>query len=473
MPSRPAFPQLRPCIAELLRTCVHPDSLLLRLEKVVTEILKYNRVEGQARDELSASKGEDDYPKEVHRLWLSDGELMIQAVMEHPLHHIFATENSGPGSLLDIKRFRVRRGKRVHSAGEVIYLAIADYEPVLSANLATLTEVEALANEGGFIREETQSPNKKRKPDLPINESLHYHPSAMPSAPSSQESDGFETAKVDPEVLERRRQVLHELGSNTQPLPSWNTSCCEPQRKRRRLLEKNESTIIPPADNNTPRSVARMDGGKAVDGVLPGSSLSQGGLNASTPAQQHIRSGHALSAPNTAMETKMPVSTPAAPGGPLHKLSSLLQQQPYSPLPSRNYTCSIFAVISWYSPNLIYPRHAQSPFPPKRHIKIHDPSIASRYAGVTLAVYDNAGTFKPKVGTVALFRGVVMQRWEGEVILNAYARRADQDSDSEQGERGWYVDNEDDLRGMGYDVKTMRDWWAERGQGVGQKKLNQ
>ena len=471
MPSRPASPRLRPCIAELLRTCVHPESLLLRVEKVVTETIKCNGVEGEARDEPSATKGEDDYPKEVQRLWLSDGELMIQALMEHPLHHIFATGNCGPGSLLDVKRFRVRRGKRVRGAGEVIYLAIADYESVLGGNPATSTEVEALANAGGFIREVIQSPDKTRRPDSPIADSLHYHPSAMLSAPSSQGSDGFETAMTDPEFLKRRRQVLHQLGSNTQPLPSRNTSRYEPQRKRRKLLEKNESAIALPADNNTVRNVARMDVGKAVDGLLPGSSLSQDVPNASTPTKQPIRFGQALSAPNTAIETKIPISTSAAPGGPLHELSSLVQRPPHSPLPSRNYTCSIFAVVSWCSPNLMYPRHAQSPFPPKRHIKIHDPSIASRYAGVTLAVYDNAQTFKPRIGTVALFRGVVMQRWEGEVILNAYVRRVDPGSNSEQGDRGWYEDDEDNLRGMGYDVRTMRDWWAERSQGVGQKRL--
>jgi hypothetical protein len=90
-------------------------------------------------------------------------------------------------------------------------------------------------------------------------------------------------------------------------------------------------------------------------------------------------------------------------------------------------------------------------------------------------VYDNARSFKPKIGTVALFRGVVMQRWEGEVILNAYARRVDREGDvgdGKQGERAWYVDDEVRLSEMGFVVGGMKGWWAERSQGKGQKRIN-
>ena len=74
---------------------------------------------------------------------------------------------------------------------------------------------------------------------------------------------------------------------------------------------------------------------------------------------------------------------------------------------------------------------------------------------------------------MALFVGVVMQRWEGEVILNAYAKKGNREDDggggTECGERGWYVDDEERLVGMGYNVIGMRDWWAERSQGKGPK----
>jgi hypothetical protein len=46
-----------------------------------------------------------------------------------------------------------------------------------------------------------------------------------------------------------------------------------------------------------------------------------------------------------------------------------------------------------------------------------------------------------------------MQMYRDEVILNAYA--------SLRG-TGWYVDDEEELETMGYDVQGMRDWWEER-----------
>jgi hypothetical protein len=100
----------------------------------------------------------------------------------------------------------------------------------------------------------------------------------------------------------------------------------------------------------------------------------------------------------------------------------------------------------------------------------------SRHAGITLAVYDNAQKFKPKIGTVALFRGVVMQRWEGEVILNAYARKGEQEEavgDEEKGGNAWYVDDEERLVEMGYDVRSMKEWWVERTMGKAQRRSNE
>jgi hypothetical protein len=473
MPSRPSSPRLRPCIRELLRTCVHPDSLLLRLEKV--EIRTLNQDEAEKVDE--AKRGSDNSDerswKEAYLLWLGDGELMIQAVLEQPLHYIFETGECSLGSLLDVKRFRVRRGKRINGLEEVVYLAIADYETVPSTSPTIPNQVNDFTNEGGFIREEIQSPMNKpalRSPSAKFA-GKPTTPAAMPSALSSQdiESDDFETAVVDPEIMALRRQALHELGCNTQSLASWDIPPDWASRKRRKLLEKKETHVLmPPARSDRVVGAANLDRGRAADAALP--SFSQGGPNIPIAAEQQIPSVQSTQALGKAVATITPTSTPAIP--PFHALSSLLQPPAHSLLPSRNYTCSVFAIISWCSPNLIFPRQAQSPFPPKRHIKIHDPTIASRYAGITLAVYDNAQKFKPKIGTVALFRSVVMQRWEGEVILNAYAGKGEREEAAGDGEKGgnaWYVDDEERLVEMGYDARSLKKWWVERTMGKVQR----
>jgi hypothetical protein len=464
MPSRPSSPRLRPCIRELLRTCIHPDSLLLRLEKVEIRTLDQDEAEKVDEEQHSTDDSGERNRKETYLLWLGDGELMIQAVLEQPLHYIFETGEGSLGALLDVKRFRVRRGKRINGLEEVVYLAIADYETVLSTNPVTQTQVNDFTNEGGFIREETQSPQNKAALRLPST-AFAGKPVAPPSVPSSQdfESDDFETAMVDPEIVALRRQALHGLGCNK------HVSRDQTPRKRRKVLEKKEAhALLSPVRSDRVVGAADVDQGRAADSALP--SLSQDDPNIPIATQQQSPPVQSTQAPGKAVAT----TTPAIP--PLHTLSSLLQPLAQSSLPSRNYTCSVFAIISWCSPNLIFPRQAQSPFPPKRHIKIHDPTIASRYAGITLAVYDNARKFRPKIGTVALFRGVVMQRWEGEVILNAYARKGEREEAAGYGERGgnaWYVDDEERLIEMGYDARSLKEWWVERTIGKVQRRSNE
>jgi hypothetical protein len=470
MPSRPSSPRLRPCIRELLRTCIHPDSLFLRLEKVEIRTLDQDEAEKVDEEQHSTDDSGERNRKETYLLWLGDGELMIQAVLEQPLHYIFETGEGSLGALLDVKQFRVRRGKRINGLEEVVYLAIADYETVLITNPVTQTQVNDFTNEGGFIREETQSPQNKAALRLPST-AFSGKPVSPPSVPSSQdfESDDFETAMVDPEIVALRRQTLHGLGCNRQTLASWDVSRDRTPRKRRKVLEKKEArALMSPVQSDRVVGAADVDRGRAADGALP--SLSQDDPNIPIATQQQSLPVQSTQTLGKAVAT----ITPAIP--PLHTLSSLLQPPAQSSLPSRNYTCSVFAIISWCSPNLIFPRQAQSPFPPKRHIKIHDPTIASRYAGITLAVYDNARKFKPKIGTVALFHGVVMQRWEGEVILNAYARKGEREEAAGDGERGsnaWYVDDEERLIEMGYDARSLKEWWVERTTGKVQRRSNE
>jgi hypothetical protein len=448
----------------------------LRVEKIVVQTLSLDGAQNSSHDEPSTSSDKEQCEGEAYVLWLSDGELMIQAVLEQPLHHMFETGKCAIGSLLEITRFRVRRAKRIHGLGEVIYLAIADCETVPSRNPAISTGAYDLSNEGGFIRDGIPSPKRKRRFSSPLAESLRQPPSptAVRDVPLSQdlEWDGFETIEVDAEVLDRRRQALRGLSSNTKPSASLNASEDQTLRKRRKLLN-NEAGSVSILHGRHDKAVhfADEDGGKALEDPISSGDLPQAESSKFLAIHQRKRPIPPLSALIKPSAITPAISSSTTP--PLHTLISLLQPPSHSPLPSRNYACSVLAIISWCSPNLIFPRHAQSP---KRHIRIHDPSIAFRYAGITLAVYDNAQTFKPEIGTVALFRGVVVQRWEGEVILNTYARRPDRDRDvreDEDGERGWYVDDEERLVGMGYDVRGMRDWWSERSQGKRQKNIDQ
>lgn len=450
MPSRPCSPRLRPFIAELLRTCVYPPSLLLRVEKIIVEEIK----------RVGADNEENHSPKRAYRLWLGDGELMVQAVLASHLHQAFKSDEITEGSLLDLKRFRVRRGKRKHGGGEVVYLAITDYESVFSAKPAP--SAIDLDNEGGFIREESQSPPaKKRKLNSPGERLARIFPppKAMRSITSSQESDGFETVEVDQETISRRRRALHELSSNAATPAKEREEYTGSPHKRRRLLDAIEASgpaiRFFDADESgaMPSTAAAFAPAVRNDLTHPRPPSSNSSSSVSDQQRHENQSKSHLPPPHP------PSAGPIQPTLPLHTLSSLLHPPPSSPLPSRNYICTIFAIVSWVSSTLSYPRK-NSPFPPKRHIKIHDSSITSRYSGITLAVYEDAANFKPVVGTIAFFRGVVMQRWEEEIILNAYARKGR--AEQKEGNEEWFVSDEEVLVGMGFDVQGMKEWWEER-----------
>jgi hypothetical protein len=128
--------------------------------------------------------------------------------------------------------------------------------------------------------------------------------------------------------------------------------------------------------------------------------------------------------------------------------------------PQKSFACPLLlAVISWVSPSLIH--RANTPFPPKRHIKIHDPSIIDRYSGITVAVFVDAEKFKPSVGTVGLFRGLTMNWVQGgqDVILNRYPFK---DGEGVDGAREWFIGDEGRLAEMGYDVEGWKASWNER-----------
>jgi len=109
---------------------------------------------------------------------------------------------------------------------------------------------------------------------------------------------------------------------------------------------------------------------------------------------------------------------------------------------------------------------------------------------VTVAIYIDAADFKPKAGTLALFRGVVMQRLSNrDIILNAYGRlkeirfeddipsddtthgvngveegQKEQRREEHKMDRHWFVTDHDKIRALGHGSRLdyYLDWWKAR-----------
>ncbi|KAK5062775.1 hypothetical protein LTR84_004850 [Exophiala bonariae] len=514
---------LRPCLAELLRTCVYPPRLLLKVEHVFrpAESDRNGRSTMPTSNQTQPSGDHDNLDVELRqstpqslRLALSDGQLQIQAVLATKLHTKELLELR-KGDLLELKKFQVRRAPRVNGNGKVVYLGVdacewvgsvtqeadedlgggfipeVDYDHLLEKDsfpstrtfLGRTAETTRGRNEGEAIptakqssetRIETTTPlhkmDRKRSRDPPIHQSnlssrktlFSEQPSSRsrsttrptvrfatpnPDSDDSSDDDDFETIVTSPSTIQRRRETLRNTGLTTpsRVVPASTLSHYAGASNDEGLLDDKFTKSQSPTTATATEALHS-------DAELPSSTI---------PPQEYDDAGNAsssLAATTSPLRittqhlqptARSQVPNPLPSNAPLQTLSTLLHS---SALPRRNYVCSVLGIITWTSPSLIH--KPNSPFPPKRHIKIHDTSILSRRVGVTVAIFVDAKNFMPEIGTVALFRGVTMQKWEGEPILNAYANL------KECGEE-WFITADETLKAMGHDVIGMKRWWAE------------
>ncbi|KAM5455353.1 hypothetical protein McanMca71_006220 [Microsporum canis] len=130
--------QVRPCIAEFLRTGCRPPELRLRVERVIevpVAIPLHTHDEGE---EDQGGRPEATALYKAYRMFLSDGEHTIQALLKSQLHALVShTDELAPGTVLDIEDYELRAANRVvsgggsrQSPGTVVFLAVGRYSPV-------------------------------------------------------------------------------------------------------------------------------------------------------------------------------------------------------------------------------------------------------------------------------------------------------------------------------------------------------
>ena len=497
--------KLKPCFAEILRTFVKPPTLVVRVEHVFGKahprnrrntpdgrLLKNDLEEQDAHTfRISENPAHSDTVPDCLRLAVSDGQLQIQAVLARHLHKKELLELQ-KGDLIEVSNFKIGSARRLSGQGRVVFLGVDECEWI------GRDEVDELEPEleGGFIRAEADDDTvdmdpTTRKPSTRGNSvrgftkvsgnihgahKRHYNSSCEEGSPPKKrqiqqpamgkrnstrdrrrsqiyeddsdsdftDEDSFDTISVSQSQVEKRREALKHISQNLrQPrMPAFS----KPDYYGGVESDRGSTSGPPPPLTSTADAcnVDRIDtNGDEIEvlrAVRPSSNVD------GTP-----QSG------TTSQSTSVPA--------PVHTLFSLVDTN--STLPRRSYTCTILAVVSWVSPSIIH--KPNSPFPPKRHIKIHDQTISHRQAGVTVAVFVDAKTFMPKVGTVAFLRDVVMQRFGDEVILNKYAatptdlnRGSDSLGECSSEEREWFITDSMRLVEMGFDVSSVRTWWEER-----------
>ena len=117
------------------------------------------------------------------------------------------------------------------------------------------------------------------------------------------------------------------------------------------------------------------------------------------------------------------------------------------PNATRNKVLDVLAVVHSVTPTLVLCPGIRPGKHYKRELRIVDRSTPKR---VMLSVFVEPQAFMPATGTVALFRSVTTNKWDGG-SLNAYARDC-------EGKR-WFLPEGELEESMEGDLRGLKDWW--------------
>ncbi|KAI9851536.1 MAG: hypothetical protein M1838_003368 [Thelocarpon superellum] len=92
-----------------MRTAYLPTSILLVVLEIGTRLVQSRR---------------------AYILWLSDGQLAMQALLVPEMHRFVLTGEIAPRSLVCLANYTVRKARRVGAEGVVAYLAVSDLRTV-------------------------------------------------------------------------------------------------------------------------------------------------------------------------------------------------------------------------------------------------------------------------------------------------------------------------------------------------------
>ncbi|MCJ1243149.1 hypothetical protein MMC30_000346 [Trapelia coarctata] len=416
---------LKPVIKELVRTEVHPPLL----ELLVDKILIVSNVKAKGRN------------TEAFRIWLSDGEKSIQAgltcygdggdvgsfkqsIAQDDYRLIQATEQEG--SYVHVTKYELARGKKHSGDGFICYLRIAD----LIAVGADDRQPRKLSL-GNIDEFRVEYDNRTSSPQHNTSESADEDISPPPSPSPNKKSTPFGTGIPDDEAVDLLqwydKPPVTKLSSASDTEPNSNQN---QDRSKKRKREEAQSTLQPLSPNifSSPPKAPRLTRSQAP----PANRLSA--------EDRHTT------------QTQMPPHPPPSSATPLLPISRPLRLTSLAaltgPHATRNKVVDVIAVVASVTPTLVKCPGIRPGIHYKRELRITDPSTSKK---VMLSVFVKPEEFMPEVGTVALFRSVTTNKWDGG-SLNTFKRDCEG--------REWFLESTEGLDGC--DITELRDWWEKR-----------
>ncbi|KAI9721031.1 MAG: hypothetical protein M1812_002511 [Candelaria pacifica] len=501
--------RFRPCIAELMRTeyCAPSIILLVLNIKLVDvegpyETLQAYRIWFGDGEKCIQGLSSVQLQWGIREEGLAEYS-MFGCVLKKETHRFMITEETTVGSYVMLDEYDLRRSKRLNGKGEVAYLAIQNFHTVAQEEGMREREEEKeaqrdLEKQNQMKKQETvddkdndinacdgfpQSPNKR--PKLHHDESVGLKSVTEGTDILGNSSQNEKLAKED-ELKARSAQSSFNEKENalTPPIQPPIAEIASAGRKRRSSWLDEPSVDRPHFRQNTSSEPNSLPGRQNRDEphdrqerrttdyedryttalhhtpLLPLEATIEADYPRPPPAtklaapaqrpQATKRSALTQPLPSKPTPRRQQLSQPPPPLKPILRPLTLTPLSSLPTLPKKqNQLLDILALITTISPQTV----KRPNMPLKRDIRLFDLSTSKN---VALSVFVNADTFKPQIGTVAIFRSVRNHRFDGG-SLNAYP------GDCEGFK--WFLPIDRDGRvGEGIDegkVRALREWWVQ------------
>ena len=359
---------VKPIIRELVRTKLCFPDLQLLVDRICVVRLP--------------SLEHDTEKRAGYSLYLTDREFAIQAVIKTRLHQRINRGEIKEGSIVVLKDYELTQSRRLNGDGDVVHLKIADFYPIGEDDRPD----RPFAVVGNVGKEQSDE-------DAPHHASLHkaltldekIPPGAVTDFQAEDDLRSTHEDSASAPLSEANENISSESDATTSPLDHQQYLQKRPTQTALDLLEPN------------PRKRRRKE---SID--------SNDAISDKPPSN----SNHQSPEPEPTIQTNRPAShTPPPPPPPppqpplipdaLSTLASVTH-----PHASKNETHNFLALITHVSPHTTKPPR----MPRKRDLRIMDTSTEKQ---VLLNVFTDPVGFQPKVGTIAVFRGLVTHDWDG------------------------------------------------------------
>lgn len=416
---------LKPIIKEIVRTRICFANIQLLLDRIIV---------------VNISHAADRDAKDAFRLYLSDGEKSIQALVQRRLYRMMISHEVCEGSFLHVKEYSLASARRTVGEGNITFIVLNDFYPIgydgrspqeswtkrIISELSRGRAIDDQMYEVAGLLPKRRISAQRGHPTSELSVSLGDQD--QEDLRSSVQGDGICKGAISaPEPKKRKRdtvEVLGEIDPNSQSSPS----------KSARISMHDQDRTLVVDDDKKPNEAGCLEPARPPEAMQ--SCANQASSNPPICTSEPLLRAN--------FTDSRPTSRSGAPPRPINAPLRLISLGSLNGYHRRNDVYDVFAVIYSVGDTVV----KRSRMPAKRDIYIVDPSTEKK---VLLSVFVDPLNFKPDIGQVALMRNLTTHEWNGG-MLNAYPKQCEG--------KEWFIRDPQNVPGC--DTDFLREWWTDK-----------